>query len=228
MLPKTTDFFARLLWAPEDETGAQGDGDKTTEETPSSLLDGEKTEEKEEPKSLLDDDSVEEKEGEETEEPLVEFNKDEVIKELGEEFQVDDEERLNAFFDLLGKERNPNTIATEALKMLSDYQAGWMDNVAKQWNDTQAEWQKAAREDPDIGGANFDKTTAAAKEVAMKYGGENFLGLLRLTGAGNHREMIAFLAAVAKDLPKEGKIVSGDPSSGMRPSQADRLFGTKE
>lgn len=231
MLLKRTDFFAQLLRGPEDETGS-GETPAPVEET-DSLLDGEGDDDS--PKSLLDGDTEGDEgegEGEGEGSPSPELNKDEVIKSLGEDFVVQDQEKLDAFFDLLANERDPNKIAENALKMLSEVttnaQTAFYDDVSKQWNDTQKDWQKQTREHPEFGGEKLDKSLAAAKEVALKFGGNDFLGLLRLTGAGNHPEMVSFLNKVAAALPSEGTPVSGQPTSTGEKTLADRLFPASE
>jgi hypothetical protein len=233
MRPTMADFFARLVRSPDDETGSgetppagggeEGDG-------PGSLLDDPPKGEDGSPKSLLDgDDGEGEGEGEgEGADPPPEFSKDTVLETLKAEGYEPDEaltEQMDNFFELMVSEKDPNKIAEQSLKMLADVQKGWTEGISKVWNDTQAEWQKAAREHPEFGGANLEVSLAKAKEVALKYGGKEFLSVLSLTGAGNHPDMIAFLNKVAKDLPSEGSAATGTPTAGGERSLADKLFG---
>jgi len=232
MRPTIADFFARLARSPDDETGSgetpptggEGEG-----EGPGSLLeDPPKDGEEGSPKSLLEGDGEGEGEGEgEGADPPPELSKDTVLEALkadGLEIEAEDE-NLDKFLDLLGTETDPNKVAENALRMLSEVQNGWIKEISNTWNETQAEWQKAAREHPEYGGAKIDQSLAVAKEVATKYGGKEFLSMMSLTGAGNHPDMLAFLNNVAKDLPAEGKPVTGTPTDTGEKTLADKLFG---
>lgn len=229
------DFFAQLVRSPEDETGSgetppSGEGDEG-KGGPGSLIEGDAPPGEEgSPKSLLDgDDGEGEGEGEgEGADPPPEFSKDSVLEALkadGFELDEDLKDQAEDFFKLIAEEKDPNKVAEQSLRMLSDVQKRWTEGISKVWNDTQADWQKATREDPEYGGAKLDQSLAKAKEVAMKYGGKEFLSLLSLTGAGNHPKMVAFLNKVAADLPSEGTPISGTPTAGEEKSLADKIFG---
>jgi hypothetical protein len=233
MRPTIADFFAQLVRSPDDETGSgetppAGEGEEGS--GPGSLLEDPPKGEDGSPKSLLEGDGEGEGEGEGegAAPPPPELSKETVLEALkadGLELDEATAEQAEDFFKLLAEEKDPNKIAEQSLRMLSDVQRQWTEGISKTWNDTQTEWQKAAREDPEYGGANFDTSLAKAKEVATKYGGQEFLSLLSLTGAGNHPQMVAFLNKVAKDLPSEGTPTTGTPTAGGEKSLADKLFG---
>jgi len=231
LLMTGTDFFAQFLRKPEGEEGSGETppaSQEGTSEGGSLLGEGDKAEDGDDgsPKSLLgESDDGEGGGSSEGAEPPPELNKDGVIESLGEDFVVQDQEKIDEFFELLSNEKDPNKVAENALRMLTDVQSQWMTEISENWNSTQAEWQQAAKEHPEFGGENFDRSLATAKEVALKYGGNEFLGLLNLTGAGNHPEMIAFLNKVYKDLPHEGSPVTGSPTDTQEKSLADKLFG---
>ena len=233
MRPTTADFFVQLVRSPETETGsgetppsgADGEG-----RGPTSLIEGDPPEGDDgSPTSLIEGDGEGEGEGEgEGADPPPELSKDAVLDALkADGLELDDKslEQADNFFKLLAEEKDPNKIAEQSLRMLADVQAKWTEGISKIWNDTQADWQKATREHPEYGGANLDVSLAKSKEVALKYGGKEFLSLLSLTGAGNHPAMVAFLNKVAKDLPKEGSPVTGTPTSGGEKTLAEKLFG---
>lgn len=82
------------------------------------------------------------------------------------------------------------------------------------WEATNAEWVKAAKDDKEIGGTEFDANMVVAREGVTKFGTEEFKEMLNVTGVGNHPEMIRFLHRV-------GKAVSDDKVfHGSAPSKA--------
>lgn len=72
---------------------------------------------------------------------------------------------------------------------------------------TRKEWSDAFHNDPDLGGANKDKTLSDAARAFDHYGlkkGEGFRQLLDESGLGNHPDLIRFVARVGRDLDEGG------------------------
>jgi hypothetical protein len=229
------DFFAQLVRSPADETGSgeTPPADAGTEGVDPLLGDpGEsKTGEDGSSKSLIEGDGAGEGEGGEGEgaaDPLPELEQDKVLEALkadGLEIDEASKEQLDDFFKLVAEERDPNKIAEQSLRMMKTVQDQMIQDISTVWNETAKAWQQEVRDHPEYGGANFEASLAKAKEVAVKYGGQEFLQLLSVSGAGNHVNMVAFLNKVAKDLPSEGTPVTGNPTAGAEKSLADKLFG---
>lgn len=77
------------------------------------------------------------------------------------------------------------------------------------------EWAEAFESDPEIGGANKDKTIALAAKAFDHYGikaGEGVRALLDESGLGNHPDLIRFVARVGADL-EEGSFERGGAAS---------------
>lgn len=147
---------------------------------------------------------------------------------ISEEYEIaEDDESFTAFIDTI----NQATSREELAKNLMDMHAKTLESAAEataaEFTRVQTEWQDAVKADPTYGKDNLDKSLAAAKTVALEYGGKDFLNLLNLTGAGNNLAMVAFLNKVHADLPKEGNVVAGNPSPSQR-SLAERLFPSAE
>jgi len=93
-----------------------------------------------------------------------------------------------------------------------------------QWNDLQSQWLGELRADPEIGGAELDRTLATVKQGLLTAGAtsETFAAL-DMTGAGSNPEIVRIMYALTKNL-KEGSLVSGEPAAGKL-TQAERMFG---
>lgn len=91
------------------------------------------------------------------------------------------------------------------------------------WADKQNEWALEVRNDKELGGENIAGSKAAAKAFVLKFGGEEALEVLRLTGASNHPKVFGALARAGKELAEDG-IVSGANVGGDAPSRAKIMF----
>jgi hypothetical protein len=103
----------------------------------------------------------------------------------------------------------------------------------EQWRDTQKQWQDEIKADPEFGGAHMEKETIPAIARAIKAfspdaDAEKALRqAFHFTGAGNHPEMIRFMARIGKSLA-EGTHVAGTPTSGDGgKSAAQKLYPTQ-
>lgn len=87
------------------------------------------------------------------------------------------------------------------------------------WHQTQRDWQAEVKADPDFGGAKFEAETipAIAKAIQTFAPTPEAEKALRqafsFTGAGNHPEVVRFMARVGKSL-MEGGHVGGAPALG--------------
>jgi len=219
-------FFARLCFAPEDGTGSEvtpdpiedaglldeGGGDDTTE--------GSDTVAGDDPDLLTDgEDTV--KAGEDTQAPEP-IDMEKLKATLPEGFDLD-EEGAKAFTSILDSGKSTQDMAADLLKLYADETASFTQQQADQWNGLQKEWKDEARADPTYGGEKLAESLANAKDIAKEFGGDEFLNLLKITGATNHKAMIGFLNKVHSALPQEGRLIKGAPAQGDV-SLANRLF----
>ena len=92
------------------------------------------------------------------------------------------------------------------------------------------EWADASRADPEIGGADFDKTVDACAQVWDKFGikkGEGIRQLLDESGLGNHPDMLRFLSRVSKGVG-EGQFISPSGAGADTRPIWDRVYGQPE
>lgn len=149
-------------------------------------------------------------------------------------------------FDLVEPDLRELNLSNDAAQRLVDAYAGkvvpkLVERGAEQANkaaETRAaeirrEWADEAKKDPEIGGANFDKTVDACAQVWDRFGvkaeGETaaFRKLLNDSGLGNHPDMLRFLSRVAKATGEDSTIPSDGGNKDTRPIW-DRVYGTPE
>ena len=90
-----------------------------------------------------------------------------------------------------------------------------MEQVAAQ----RREWFETARGDREIGGANWDASTARASRALDALGfpkGSGFRALLDESGLGNHPEMIRAFARIGRAVAEDGFERPGTPSASRR------------
>ncbi|WP_198350833.1 hypothetical protein [Flavisphingomonas formosensis] len=107
-------------------------------------------------------------------------------------------------------------VAAEWAKSLQERgQQQLMEQVAAQ----RREWFEAARGDREIGGGNWDASTARAARALDMLGfpkGSAFRALLDESGLGNHPEMIRAFARVGRAVSEDGFERPGTPSAGRK------------
>jgi hypothetical protein len=91
------------------------------------------------------------------------------------------------------------------------------------WKDLQENWQTQVRNDPEIGGAKFDRVVLPTIARAMeRYGDPGLREALAVTGAGNNPAIIRTLYTLSR-LVSEGRPVHGNPVQGGK-SAAERMY----
>jgi hypothetical protein len=112
-------------------------------------------------------------------------------------------------------QRLVDAAAPELVKaMTAPYQA---------WKDLQENWQSEVRNDPEIGGAKFDRVVLPTIARAMdRYGDPGLREALSMTGAGNNPAIIRTLYTLSK-MVTEGRLVQGNPVQSGR-SAAERMY----
>ena len=91
------------------------------------------------------------------------------------------------------------------------------------WKDLQENWQSEVRNDPEIGGAKFDRVVLPSIARAMdRYGDPGLREALSMTGAGNNPAIIRTLYTLSK-MVTEGRLVQGNPVQSGR-SAAERMY----
>lgn len=153
-------------------------------------------------------------------ERIGEFN-----KELGE-FLVTNklDSKLGQEFGQKLLNRHISEIQSVAEKVAQAYNKVWTDQTKK--------WYDDFVKDPEIGGNRRDTTTDAAKQFMRSHGGtqeqqESLKNVLRVTGLGNHPDLIRLLANanIKKGEPKPLK-AEAPPAQKMTLKQ--KMYGDKK
>lgn len=128
------------------------------------------------------------------------------FKSIREDAKLSPQEKAQSLLDLQGK-------LTQSL-MESQEQA---QAAQKQ------QWADQIKADPELGGANFDKTVETAVKAIEQFGSPELRTLLNGTGIGNHPELVKFCHRIGKALSEDSLVMGGDKKPDTR--TADVLFG---
>lgn len=71
------------------------------------------------------------------------------------------------------------------------------------WDAQAAKWPEQVKADPDLGGANFDKTKAEVSRVMAKFGTVELRQYLTDTKLGDHPELVRFVAKIGRAMGED-------------------------
>lgn len=106
-----------------------------------------------------------------------------------------------------------------AAKQAEAYQAA----VTKQSQD----WAASIKNDPEIGGANYDKNVESAIKVIQSFGDPALTELLNTSGLGNHPALFKFCHRISSAISEDKFVLPGSQSSTGRKSNEDVFYGSK-
>lgn len=95
---------------------------------------------------------------------------------------------------------------------------------ADTWAQTITGWVDTAKADPEIGGAKWDSTVKTASGVVGKFGSPELKEYLNASGAGNHPEMIRFMAKVGAVISEDNPAISENPGKTVARDSAAILY----
>jgi hypothetical protein len=142
------------------------------------------------------------------------------------------QDRLEAAVTFANEHNIPADAVNAFLAMNADWAKADAEAAAEaagpSMQETIETWQEETRNLPEIGGQNFEKTTASINRFLAEHTsgyGPEFDQMLALTGAGSHPLMIRFLHSVAEKYPAgEGKPAPGGAPAPAKQSVAKTLF----
>ena len=131
--------------------------------------------------------------------------------------------------EFLGVMNNPTMSAAERAQALVNLQAGLAAKSSEMgsqaWNDQQAAWQAEIQADPELGGANLQKTIAGIGQLMDRFGTPEIRAAFDSTGAGNNPHIVRFLSTLVSQLKEPAPIPPGAPGSGGQGrSLEERLY----
>lgn len=92
------------------------------------------------------------------------------------------------------------------------------------WAKTIQGWADDAQKDPEMGGAKWDATKAAALSAVTRFGTPELKNYLEVSGAGNHPEIIRLMAKVGAMIGEDVPAVSDQPGKGASQDTASRMY----
>lgn len=109
------------------------------------------------------------------------------------------------------------------------------ERIAAQQNDAfqamKTDWAKAAKKDPELGGANWSETENLVAKALDAFGApkdSEFRSLLNETGLGNHPEMLRMFRKIGAQIGDGGELARSDTGAPTRKTREDVLYGAKE
>lgn len=111
-------------------------------------------------------------------------------------------------------------LKSESAQAVADLYVEMQNSAAAAQDATIVQWAEEAKSDPEIGGANFDKSLVAAKKALDKLATPELRKFLSESGMGNHKEVIRMLARVGNGV-SEDRLVDGGEKG--RPPETSRI-----
>jgi hypothetical protein len=103
-------------------------------------------------------------------------------------------------------------------------QAKTGETQSQNWAKTVEGWMTQAKADPEIGGAKWDATVKDASGIVKRFGNEALRDYLNASGAGNHPEMIRFMAKVGAMIGEDRPAISEAPGKKIAQDTAAILY----
>lgn len=104
-----------------------------------------------------------------------------------------------------------------ATKQAEEYQAA----AIKQGQD----WAAQVKNDPELGGANYEKSVASAVKVIQSFGDDGLRELLNASQLGNHPELFKFCHRISQAISEDKFVLPGSQSSTGRKSNEEVFYG---
>lgn len=92
-----------------------------------------------------------------------------------------------------------------ASKQADEYQAA----VEKQ----KEQWMAAVKNDPDLGGENYEKSVASAVKVVQAFGSPELREVLTATGLGNNPELFKFVHRISQAISEDKFVMPGSQTA---------------
>ena len=141
---------------------------------------------------------------------------------FAEGFEVQEEIR-DEFLELMNnQEMTPKDRAQALVDLQQKVALEASEAVSRQWADEQKAWQSEVKNDPELGGGNFQTHIGKVNSLVEQFGSTELVEVLRLTGAGNNVHVHRFLGQLA-DIALEGSPRPGMPA-GNEATRAEKLF----
>lgn len=116
------------------------------------------------------------------------------------------------FMALLNTEKDPVKLAQGLIELSAKANTLASEKGSQEFDAVQDNWKKATKEDPEIGGANYDKNLASTKAVIDRFGGPKLQEAIELTGIGNHPEFVRLMTKIAPMVLEAAPVTPSTPT----------------
>lgn len=132
-------------------------------------------------------------------------------------------------FKSLAKELN---IPQAKAQQLIDFQTQLATKQAEQYQAAvtkqSQEWAAAIKNDPEIGGENYDKSVASAIKVIQSFGDPALTELLNTSGLGNHPALFKFCHRISAAISEDKFVLPGSQTTTGRKSNEEVFYGNSK
>lgn len=88
------------------------------------------------------------------------------------------------------------------------------------------QWAAEIKNDPQLGGENYDKSVASAVKVIQAFGDESLSNLLNESGLGNHPALFKFCHRISAAISEDQFVMPGSQTTTGRKSNEEVFYGS--
>lgn len=134
-----------------------------------------------------------------------------------------DQAALKEFAPIAQKHGLKQEGAQELVDLFASRIKAQADAHAQAWSDAMGKWRDEAKADKEIGGERFTETEAHVALAMKKLGTPELENILKITGTGNHVEIVRLLSKVGKIIDNDSIDLGGVLGEAPK-TQAEILF----
>lgn len=150
--------------------------------------------------------------------------------EAYEDFSLPEGMEMDA--DVLGEFKNlakELNIPQAKAQQLIDFQTQLATKQAEEYQTAvtkqSQEWAASIKNDPEIGGENYDKSVASAIKVIQSFGDPALTELLNQSGLGNHPALFKFCHRISAAISEDKFVLPGSQTTTGRKSNEEVFYG---
>lgn len=138
-----------------------------------------------------------------------------------------DEKAMTPFLEIVNNRALSVQEQAQALVNLqANLQRTSSETGSRSFEEQQQNWQAAVAADPEIGGANLQKTIGNIASILDRFGNEEVRAAFDIGGVGNHPAVVKFLNTLASQLGEAPSVPLGGAPAGIGGAKtADLMFG---
>ncbi len=136
-----------------------------------------------------------------------------------------------ARLDAIAAEAKAKGLSNEAAQELVAREEGVVSGYVKGLHETMAErqtqWIDTVKNDKEIGGDNFKEAVHYSNQFVKKFGSENLIKELELSGLGNHPEVVRMFSRAGRAMANDKRVNKGVESKPEK-SAAEIFYGNTQ